>query len=62
MHDVRKWPNILQRSCGVRPVRFLKPFFNILDEMLNRILENVTDISDQLDAVLYCNRLRTSVK
>ena len=36
-HNV-KWPNILQKSCSVNTVRFLKyvwPFYNILHERVN---------------------------
>ena len=32
MHNVVKWPNILQKSCDVHTARFLKyvwPFYNI---------------------------------
>ena len=32
MHDVEKWPNVLQKSCGVNTTRFLNyvwTFFNI---------------------------------
>ena len=35
MHNVVKWPNILQKSCGVYTARFLKyvwPFYKIMDE------------------------------
>ena len=32
MHNVVKWPNILQKSCGVNTARFIKfvwPFYNM---------------------------------
>ena len=35
MQDVVKWPNILQKSCGVHTARFLKyvwSFYNIMHE------------------------------
>ena len=35
MHNVVKWPNILQKSCGVNTARYLKyvwPFYNIMHE------------------------------
>ena len=38
MHNVVKWPNILQKSCGVNTARFLKyvrPFYNIMHERVN---------------------------
>ena len=38
MHNVVKWPDILQKSCGVDTARFLKyvwPFYNIMHERLN---------------------------
>ena len=41
MHNVVKWPNILQKSCGVNTARFLKyvrPFYNIMYERVNQSL------------------------
>ena len=38
MHNVVKWPNILQKSCGVHTARFLKyvwQFYNIMHEKVN---------------------------
>ena len=35
MHNVVKWPNILQKSCGAHTARFLKyvwPFYIIMHE------------------------------
>ena len=35
MHNVVKWPNILQKSYGVHAARFFKyvwPFYNIMQE------------------------------
>ena len=35
MHNIVKWPNILQKSCGVHTASFLKyvsPFYNIMHE------------------------------
>ena len=42
MHNVVKWPSILQKSCGVHTARFLKyvwPFYNIMHERV-KYLEN----------------------
>ena len=38
MHNVEKWPNILQKSCRVNSARILKyvwPFFNIMNKGLS---------------------------
>ena len=35
MHNVVKWPNILEKSCGVNTAKFSKyvwPFYNIMNE------------------------------
>ena len=35
VHNIKKWSNMLQKSCGVHTARFLKyvwPFFKIMDE------------------------------
>ena len=35
MHNIVKWPNILQKSCSVHTARFFKyvsPFYNIMHE------------------------------
>ena len=43
MHNVVKWPNILQKSCSVHAARFLKyvwPFYNIMHERVNKILKS----------------------
>ena len=40
MHNVVKWPNILQKSCGVNTARFLKyvwPIYNIMHERVKKI-------------------------
>ena len=39
MHNVVKWPNILQKSCGVNTARLLKyvwPFSNIMHERVKK--------------------------
>ena len=39
MHNVVKWPKILQKSCGVHTARFLNyvwPFYNIMHERVNK--------------------------
>ena len=44
MHNVVKWPNILQKSCGVNTTRFLKyvwPFYNIMHQ---RVKEDMIEI------------------
>ena len=49
MYIVEKWPDILQKSCGVNLGRFLKyvwPFFNIKPESVNRYFK-LTFISKQ---------------
>ena len=41
MHNVVKWPNILQKSRGVHTARFLKyvwSFYNIMHERVNAFL------------------------
>ena len=43
MHNVVKWPNILQKSYGAHTARFLKyvwPFYNIMHERVNAQTEN----------------------
>ena len=40
MHHVVKWPNVLQKSCGVHTARFLKyvsPFYKIMHERVNNL-------------------------
>ena len=40
MHNVVKWPNILQISCGENTARILKyvwPFYNIMHEGVNKV-------------------------
>ena len=40
MHNVEKWPNILEKSCGVNTARFLKyvwQFYNIMHERVNEM-------------------------
>ena len=35
MYNIKKWPNTLQKSCGVNSAKFLKyiwPFSNIMHE------------------------------
>ena len=42
MHNVVKWPNILQKSFGVNTARFLKyvwPFYNIIHERVKAQIE-----------------------
>ena len=42
MDNVVKWPNILQKSCGVHTARFLKyvwPFYNIMYERVKKPFE-----------------------
>ena len=49
MHNVVKWPNILQKSCGVNTARFLMcvwPFYNIMHERVN---QSVTIILISID-------------
>ena len=40
MYNIVKWPNILQKSCGVNFARFLLkyvwPFYNIMHERVKR--------------------------
>ena len=43
MHNVVKWPNIFQKSCGVNTARFLKyvwPFYNILHKRVKSFGKN----------------------
>ena len=38
MQNVVKWPNVLQKSCGIHTARFLKnvwPFYHIMHERVN---------------------------
>ena len=42
MHNVAKWSNILQKSCGVNTARFLKyvwPFYNMHERVKNVLRE-----------------------
>ena len=47
LHDAEKWPNILLKSCGASTVRFSKyvrPFFNIMQERVNSFMTEVATI------------------
>ena len=55
MHNVVKWPNILQKSCSVHAARFLKyfwPFYIIIHERVKDIIRLRTanyNITDKLE-------------
>ena len=49
MHNVVKWPNILQKSCGVNTARFLKyvwSFYNIMHERVKGLLRKELVFAD----------------
>ena len=44
MHNVVKWPNVLQKFCHVHTARFLKyvwPFYNIMHEKVKNVLPEI---------------------
>ena len=51
MHNIVKWPNILQKSCSVHTARFLKyvwPFYNIMHDTVKRLF--CVDIELKVDS------------
>ena len=54
--NVKKWPNMLQKSCGVHTVRFIKyvlPIFNIIKERF-KLLASMSFGSNTLYVEEYC--------
>ena len=52
MHNVVKWPNILQKSCGVKILKYVWPFYNIMHERVNGSNSNA-DSSCTVDGHLF---------
>ena len=63
MHNVVKWPNILQKSCGVNTARFLKyvwPFFNIMHERVNLRFKCFHSKFESMNVNIQISRFETS--
>ena len=60
VHNVVKWSNILQKSCGVHTARFLKyvwPFYNIMHERVNKLPPNFSHTFIKHGLIFTCSNL-----